>query len=477
MLTVTALVDGEPIGGSNELTIVNPATEEPLGVVQESDAATVEYALQAAQRAQRRWSQRSAVERGVVLRKWATALSAERKQIASLICREIGKPILEAYAEVDFAIASLQYSAEFDRRIEGLVLPPEQRDQHLWIAPEPLGVVAAIVTWNAPVALTVRKLAPALITGNAVVVKPHEAGSLAALEVIRIGLASGLPAGVANVVVGGGATVGAALASSAIPRLVTFTGGRRAAQAIAAHAAVHLPALSLEMGGKAPFIVLDDADLDAAAAAAIAAKIRNCGQSCVANERLLVHRAVAAALTEKLVAGMSTVKVGDPADRSVQVGPKVSNAELERVERLVDNAKSAGAVSRVGGFRLKQGGFARGFWYAPTLLANISPDMQVMQDEIFGPVLPMMEVESLDEGIAIANNSRYGLAACVFTNDLRHAMRAVREIQCGEVYINRAPGESIHGFHSGWKDSGIGGDDGKYGLQQYLRHKTTYLRA
>jgi lactaldehyde dehydrogenase/glycolaldehyde dehydrogenase len=226
LLTATAIVEGESVVGSCEIPVINPATEESIGIIQESDAATVERALAAAYRAQRTWAQRSGVERGLVLRKWASAISAERRQIASLISREIGKPLLEAYSEVDLSIALLQYSAEFDRRIEGLLLTPERSDERLWIAPEPVGVVAAIITWNAPVALTIRKLAPALIAGNAVVLKPHELGSLSALEVVRIGLNSGIPAGVVNVVVGAGDTVGAALVSSHVPRLVTFTGGR-----------------------------------------------------------------------------------------------------------------------------------------------------------------------------------------------------------------------------------------------------------
>lgn len=475
--TATALIDGESIVGRGEIPRVCPVDEEPIGSVSASDAAIVAGALDSARRAQPGWGRKSGVERGLVLRKWAVALTAERQRLARLVSREIGKPILEAYAEVDFAIALLRYSAEHDRRIDGVLLAPERRDEHMWIAPEPVGVVAAIVTWNAPVALAMRKLAPALIAGNSVVLKPHELASFAVLEVVKLGLGSGLPKGVVNVVVGPGQPVGAALASSPIPGLVTFTGGREAGKAIAAAAAAHLPMLSLEMGGKAPFIVMDDCDLDQAATAAVAAKIRNCGQSCVANERVLVHRSVAAAFLERLTSRFLALKVGDPLDRTVQVGPKVSGADLARVEGLVERAKEAGARAVAGGGRLRGGAFDRGYWYAPTLLVDVTPDMEVMQDEIFGPVLPVMEIESFDEAIAIANRSAHGLSACVFTNDVRRVMRALRELECGEVYVNRAPGESVHGFHTGWKHSGVGGDDGVLGLQQYLRRKTVYLRA
>ncbi len=477
LLRAAALIDGEPVAGSIELPAVSPIDEQPLGVMKASDAAIVAGALDAAKRAQPSWGRKSAIERGLVLRKWAAAVAAARRRLALLLCREIGKPLFESFGEIDFAVALLQYAAEFDRRIDGILLSPERRDEQMWIAPEPIGVVAAIITWNAPIALTVRKLAPALIAGNTVVLKPHELGSFAALEVVKLGLSSGLPRSVVNVVVGPGDTVGAALASSAVPGLLTFTGGRVAAKAIAARAAAHLPMMSLEMGGKAPFVVLEDCDLDEAATVAVTAKIRNCGQSCVANERVLVHRSVAAAFMERLTSRFSALRVGDPRDRSIQIGPKVSSAELTRVERLVDRAKEAGARALAGGHRLRGGSFDRGYWYAPTLLADVTPEMEVMQEEIFGPVLPVVEIGSLDEAIVMANRSDYGLSACVFTNDVRRVMRVLRELECGEVYINRAPGEAVHGFHSGWKHSGAGGDDGVLGLQQYLRRKTVYLRA
>ncbi|HYC88967.1 MAG TPA: aldehyde dehydrogenase family protein [Thermoanaerobaculia bacterium] len=477
LLRATALIDGAAVEGGAAIPRLSPVDEEPLGVLSTSDATIVGQALESAQRAQRGWARRSSIERGMVLRKWAAALSAERQRLARLLSREIGKPILEAYGEIDFAAATLQYSAEFDRRLDGVLLQPERRDEQMWIAPEPVGVVAAIITWNAPIALAMRKLAPALIAGNAVVLKPHELASFAVLDVVRLGLGSGIPKGVVNVVVGPGAPAGVALVSSPIPGLVTFTGGRNAGKAIAAQAAEHLPALSLEMGGKAPFLILDDCNLDEAAAATVAAKIRNCGQTCVANERVLVHRSVAAEFLQRLTDRFAALKVGDPLERAVQVGPKVSKAELARIEGLVDRARAAGGQVVCGGSRLRGGAFDRGYWYAPTLLTGVTARMEIMQEEIFGPVLPVMEVESFDEALAVANDSPYGLAACVFTSDVRRVMRALRELECGEVYVNRPPGESVHGFHSGWKQSGVGGDDGMLGLRHYLRHKTVYLRA
>jgi len=337
-------------------------------------------------------------------------------------------------------------------------------------------VVVGIIPWNFPSAVAIRKIAPCLIAGNTLVLKPHEETPLSALELAKLAEEAGVPPGVFNVVTGPGETVGEMLTTSAVPRLISFTGSVETGKRIMRVAAENVTVVSLEMGGKAPFIVMDDCDLDVAVDTAIAARFLNCGQTCICNERTYVHKRVASAFLERFVAKVRALKVGNPLEVGVEIGPKVSRPELEKVERYVSEAQAQGATALTGGHRLTEGDYARGNWYAPTVLSGVRQDMKIMQEEIFGPVIPVMEFGDFEEGMVLANDSRYGLAAYLFTNDMNRVMRAVRDLEVGELYINRGPGESIHGYHAGWKQSGIGGDDGKYGLDHYLQKKTVYVK-
>jgi lactaldehyde dehydrogenase/glycolaldehyde dehydrogenase len=324
--------------------------------------------------------------------------------------------------------------------------------------------------------VAIRKIAPALIAGNSIILKPHEDTPLSALELAKLAEEAGVPAGVLNVVTGPGETVGEALVKSSIPRLISFTGSIPTGKRIMRNAAENVTMVSLEMGGKAPFIVMEDCDLDAAVKAAVFSRFFNCGQVCICNERTYLHKDIAAPFLKKFVAEVQSLKIGNPLEPGVQLGPKVNREELEKVERYVNQALGDGAQALIGGRRLTGGSFDRGYWYEPTVLVGVRQEMTIMREEIFGPVIPLMEFSSFEEGVRLANDSRYGLAAYLFTNDMNRIMRAVRDMECGELYINRGPGESIHGYHSGWKESGIGGDDGKYGLEHYLQKKTVYLR-
>jgi len=469
-------INGEWTPDRDSLPVINPATEEILAEIPVASEAQISRAVECARRAQTAWSRLTGVDRGKVLRRWADLLEENRESIARVISREVGKPIREARMEFDFGNSWFRYYAEFDRRISGDILPADRPDEQLWIVPCPVGVVTAIIPWNFPFAVAIRKIAPALIAGNSIILKPHEETPLSALEIARYANEAGVPEGVFNVVTGPGETVGEALVKNPVPGLITFTGSVETGKHISRLAADNVTLVSLEMGGKAPFIVLEDADLDEAASTAVASRLVNCGQICIANERTYVHKSIAAPFMERVLEEMRKVKVGDPLDESTQLGPKVSKVELEKVERYVEETRSAGAEVTLGGARPTGPNFERGYWYEPTVLSGLRQDMDIMQREIFGPVMPIMEFENFDQGLSLANDSRYGLAAYLYTNDMNRVMRVIRDLEAGELYINRGPGESIHGFHTGWKESGIGGDDGRHGLEHYLRRKTVYLK-
>jgi len=469
-------IGGRWTAGSETIDVVNPATEEVLGTTPVASQRDVEAAIDAAKRSQHAWGRLPATERGAVLRRWATLIDRDRDRLAQVITQEEGKPLSEARGEVDFGNSWFRYYAEFDRRIEGDILSADRPNEQLWIVRQPIGVVSAIIPWNYPFAVAIRKVAPALIAGNTVVLKPHEDTPLAALELARLGEEAGVPPGVLNVVTGPGESVGEALVKNPVPRLITFTGSVATGKRIAKVAADNVAIVSLELGGKAPFIVMDDCDIDAAVETAVFSRFFNCGQVCICNERTYVHAGIAKEFIEKFLAKVRNLRVGDPCEQGTDVGPKVNRAELEKVERLVAQAKRDGAQVVTGGSRLQTGQFAKGNWFEPTVLTNVRQDMEIMQREVFGPVIPIMEFNDFDSAMALANDSRYGLAAYLFTDDMHRVLRAVRDLECGELYVNRGPGESIHGFHTGWKESGIGGDDGKYGLEHYLHKKTVYLK-
>jgi lactaldehyde dehydrogenase / glycolaldehyde dehydrogenase len=470
------LINGEWVTTKRTMPVLSPATEETIATVPIADEEAIGAALQAAKEAQRDWGRRTGVERGGVLRRWADLVDQNRDRLARILSREEGKPLAEALGEIDFGNSWFRYYAEFDRRIEGEILPADKPNEQLWIFRQPVGVVVGIIPWNYPMAVAVRKIAPALIAGNAIVLKPHEDTPLSALEIGRLGIEAGVPPGVVNIVTGPGETVGAALVRSPIPRLITFTGSVETGKAIARSAADNVTLVSLELGGKAPFIVMDDCNLDEAVKAAVHSRFTNCGQICISNERTYVHHRIAGEFIERFVAAVKKLKVGDPLQKGTQVGPKVNRQELEKVEGYVRRAVKAGASVATGGKRKAGAAFGKGHWYEPTVLTGVRQDMEIMQKEIFGPVVPVMEFSDFEQGMSYANDSRFGLAAFLFSNDMNRIMRAIRDLEFGELYINRSIGESIHAFHGGWKESGAGGDDGRHGLEHYLQKKTVYLR-
>ncbi len=462
-------------GAAGTRPVVNPATGAPFADAPEGSVDQALEALAAARAAQPAWGAKAPLERAAVMHRIAGLIRAHADPLARLVVQEQGKPIAEARGEVAGAAEFFTYFAEFARRIEGEILPSDAPGEQIWIQRVPLGVVAAIIPWNYPAALVSRKVAPALIAGNTIVLKPHEETPLSALYMARLMAEAGVPDGVVNIVTGAGPTVGAALAGHPDVDLVTMTGSVPTGRRIAEAAAPNLVPVSLELGGKAPLIVMEDADLDLAVASAVTSRFMNCGQVCICNERMLLHEAIHDAFLERFLAATRALRLGDPMAETTDLGPKLSLAELEKVERMVAAAVAAGAEPILQGGRPEAPPIPGGFWLTPTVLARVTPAMGIMQDEIFGPVVPVMKVSGFDEALQIANESRYGLSAYLFTRDMTRIMRAVQDVRFGELYINRIGPEALQGYHTGYRNSGPGGDDGRHGLETYLRKKTVYV--
>lgn len=459
----------------SRIEVENPADESVIATIPECTEDDADAALTAAAAAQPAWAATPAVERGRAVARLADHLRESAPLLAETLVREQGKPLVQAEGEVEAAANFLAYAAENARRIEGDIMPSDNRDEEIWIRRLPRGVVVGLTAWNYPLALAARKLGPALVAGNTFVLLGHEITPLSGLQLARLADRAGIPAGVFNVLTGRGPVVGRALVEHPLTDMVTMTGSTRAGREIFRSAADSLKVLSLELGGKAPFIVMEDADIDAAVEAAVTARYSNCGQICTCNERMYLHRAIAAEFTEKFVARSRAITLGDPMTNP-DLGPKVSGPEADKVEAMIAAAIAGGAEPLLRGGRVRDGAFARGHWLAPSVLAVSDNSAPIMQSEVFGPVVPLMTVADFDEALERANDSDYGLSAYLFTRDISRLMRVSRELKFAEIYFNRSNGEQVQGYHAGWGQSGIGGEDGKYGFDGYLKKQTMYVR-
>lgn len=476
MSNVTAYdmyIDGQFTTGSskNRTEVENPADESIVATVPEGTKDDAIAALEAAKRAQPGWAALPANDRGVMIKKLAEAVLAQSDHLAEVVVKEQGKPLDQAQGEITATAMFLQYAGEQARRMQGEILPSDHTNEDVWIRRSPYGVVAGLTAWNYPSALVGRKMGPALTAGNTIVLKGHDITPLSGLEIARISHELGFPKGVINVITGDGRSVGETLVTSPLTDMLSMTGSVRAGKEIYAAAAEDLKVLRLELGGKAPFIVMEDADIDAAVDAAIVSRFTNCGQICTCAERIYVHRDVAQEFTEKFVARAKAMTLGDPMS-SPNMGPKVSRVEVDKVDQIVTAAKQAGAEVLTGGQRAAQ--FDKGYWYEPTVMTAAKGSL-LTQTEIFGPVAPITVIDSFEEAMTEANNTEYGLSAYLFTNDMTRIMHAANHLEFGEVYVNRCCGELVQGFHNGWKHSGLGGEDGQHGFEGYLRKKSMYV--
>lgn len=469
-------INGEWIdaAGHELLEVQSPADGQTWATVTVNTDDEVAKALETSQKAQKAWSRLPAIARAGYLHDIARRILAERDHLARMLVREQGKTLVEAGFEVDDTAKYITYAAEAARRICGEVVSSDDPDIALSIHRVPYGVTLGLCAYNYPLALIGRKIGPALVTGNTMILKPHDATPATASEFCRICDEAGLPPGVINLVTGD-AQVGARLVSDPIVKMITVTGSIRAGQHIMRGAADNLSAVSLELGGKAPFIVMDDADVDAAAQAAVIARYANCGQICICSEVAMVHEKVADRFAEKVVELSKKVVVGDPMQAATTMGPSVTAAGVDRFGDMVKDAVASGAELLTGGARPEGAAFERGNWFAPTVLRGVKPGQPTVDHEIFGPVLPIMSVSGFDEALELANRRDDGLSAYLWTNDYRTHQKAIAELETGTIFINQGICGMVQGYHNGHKKSGLGGEDGVHGLEAYLQKKTIYL--
>lgn len=458
------------------IDIISPSTEEVVARVQNGTAEEALETLEHADKAQKEWKKLPARTRADYLYALADEIDANTEYLAKLLTKEQGKLLKVARFEVAVTASFIRYAAEGARRIEGDIIPSDNPNEQIWIQKVPRGVVVAITAWNFPLALAGRKLGPALVAGNSIVIKPTSETPISTLELGNLANKVGIPKGVINILTGPGRAMGNALVESPITKMVTMTGSTPVGQQIARKAADNLTHVQLELGGKAPFIVFEDADIDAAVESALHSRFDNCGQVCTCNERMYVHEDIYDVFMEKFIAATKGLKVGDPMLEDTDMGPKVNASELKHMEHLVEVSVKEGATIATGGKRPEGAQFEKGYWFEPTVLTDVTQDMTIVHEESFGPILPVLKFKTFDEVIGYANDCEYGLAAMVFTNDMNTIMKCNDELEYGEIYVNRGHGEQHQGFHNGYKLSGSGGEDGKYGFEQYLEKKTFYVR-
>lgn len=461
-------------GSGPIIEVENPANEAVLATIPEGTEDDAIAALTAARNAFPAWAALPAIERANLVARLADEIEANKDALARLVTLEQGKPIAHALDEIGGTIIFLKFAAENARRIEGDIVASDNPSEEIQIRRHPYGVVVGLTAWNYPSALAARKLGPALVAGNTFVLLAHEITPLSGLALATLSQKAGFPAGVFNVVTGRGRVVGEAMVKSPLANLVTMTGSTRAGQEIYRAAADTIKIVRLELGGKAPFIVMQDADVDAAVKAAVIARYTNCGQICTCNERMYLHRDIADEFLEKFVSASAALKIGDPTG-NVDLGPKVSRLERDKVASIVDESVQAGAEVLLKGGILEDGAYSKGHWFAPTVLEVGSNDNPAARNEIFGPVATALRVDDFEQAIDLANDTEFGLSAYLFTQNFKHLAAAPYLLKFGELYLNRSNGEAVQGFHTGWGLSGLGGEDGRYGFDNYLRKQTAYL--
>ncbi|MDX6746673.1 aldehyde dehydrogenase [Polaribacter sp. PL03] len=469
-------INGEWIEKSSgeKIDVENPANGEIFAEIYSSSLDEVQQALEAADKAQFAWQMLPAQERANYLYKIAEKLEERKEHFAKLLVMEQGKTLVEARYEVDDTIRYMTYSAEAGRRIQGAIFPSDQPNEQLTIHKVPYGVTVGLMAFNYPLALIGRKIGPALITGNTMVIKPSELTPITASEFCKIIDEIGLPKGVVSMVVGYGHTVGAALVENPITRLISMTGSTRAGQAIYKGASQNVAGLVLELGGKAPFIVLEDADIDKAVEAAAISRYANCGQVCICNEMVFVDEKIADEFTEKLIKRVQKITVGDPMT-NVNMGPSLSATALKRIDEVVQKNIAQGAELVLGGKRPEGKEFEKGNWYEPTILTNVKPGDATVQEEMFGPVLPIVKIKGFEHAKELLNKRDDSLSAYLYTENHKLIMRSIQEFEIGTIFINKQIVGYIQGHHSGHKKAGIGGEDGVYGIEQYLQKRTIYM--
>lgn len=466
-------IDGKWVQSASgeQFDVVNPATFDVIDRVPSGNQEDVSNAVAAAHRAFSAWSKTTALDRSNLLYRAYEILLERANEIAPTLTLEQGKPLNEAAGEIKFAAEYLRWYAEEARRIYGDTIPAAAPHKRIIVIRQPVGVVAAITPWNFPAQMVTRKIAPALAAGCTVVLKPSEYTPLTAIALFSVFEEAGFPPGVVNLVfTNPGDVFGEAILADARVRKITFTGSTRVGKYLMKGAADQVKRVSMELGGNAPFVVFDDADLDAAVEACVASKFRNAGQTCVCANRVYVHENVIEEFTEKLKRRVERMKVGSGLEEGVDIGPVIHAGALKRIQAQVDDAVEHGARVVLGGGPVQPAGL-KGAFFAPTILTKVSDSMRVCQEETFGPVAPLIPFASEEQVVELANRVDYGLAAYVFTRDLERALRLGESLEYGIVGLNDPLPAVVQAPFGGWKSSGVGAEGGYYGMEAFLEYK------
>src|SRR4051812_46728852 len=462
-------INGEWLDADDKATlpVYNPADGVQIGTVPRMGAAETRRAIETAHAAMAGWRAKTAKERSAILRKWFDLMMTNQEDLAVLMTVEQGKPLAESRGEIAYAASFLEWFGEEAKRVYGDVIPAHGRDKRIIVLKQPIGVTAAITPWNFPAAMIARKVAPALAAGCTMVIKPSELTPYSALAMCVLAEKAGVPAGVVSVITGEAKSIGGELTSNPIVRKLSFTGSTPVGKLLMAQCAGTVKKLSLELGGNAPFIVFDDADIEAAVAGAVASKYRNAGQTCVCANRIYVQRGIYDRFAERLAETAAAMQVGNGLFPKTQVGPLIDDWAIQKVERHVDDALSHGAKILTGGQR----GDRNGHFYIPTVLVGVTADSLAMREETFGPIAPLVRFDDENEVMRLANNSEFGLASYFYSRDIQRVWRVAEALESGIVGINDGIISTEVAPFGGIKESGLGREGSKYGLDEYVELK------
>ena len=449
------------------IDVTNPANGEKLGTIPRMGTDETRRAIEAANNALPAWRAKTAKERSMVLRRWFELMMDNQEDLAIIMTAEQGKPLAESKGEIAYAAAFIEWFAEEGKRVYGDTIPGHAADKRIVVIKEPIGVCAAITPWNFPAAMITRKAGPALAAGCTMVVKPATATPFSALALAELGQRAGIPAGVFSVITGSAAAIGNEMTANPIVRKLTFTGSTEIGKQLMVQCAATVKKVSLELGGNAPFIVFDDADLDAAVEGAVASKYRNTGQTCVCSNRLLVQEGVHDAFVEKLVAAVIKMRVGDGLKGEVQQGPLINMAAVEKVEEHIADAVAKGATIVLGGNRHALGGN----FFEPTIITGVTPRMLVAREETFGPLAPIFRFRTDAEAIRMSNDTEFGLASYFYSRDINRVWRVAEALEFGMVGINTGLISTEVAPFGGMKESGIGREGSRYGIEEFIEVK------
>lgn len=467
LLKEECLIDGQWIGSDQKIAVTNPATGEHIANVPKFGVAQTKQAIEAANRAWPAWRARTAKERSAVLNRWFDLIMANQEDLARIMTAEQGKPLAEARGEIAYAASFIEWFAEEGKRVYGETIPAPISTQRIVVIKEPIGVCAAITPWNFPAAMITRKAGPALAAGCTMVVKPASQTPLTALALVVLAERAGIPAGVLSIVTGSAGEIGGELSSNPLVRKLTFTGSTEVGRVLMQQTASTIKKVSMELGGNAPFIVFDDADLDAAVEGAMVSKYRNAGQTCVCANRIYVHSKVYDAFAAKLVAAVQAMKVGNGTAEGVRIGPLIDQKAVAKVEEHIADAVAKGAKILTGG---KRHALGQSF-FEPTVIANVTSNMAVAIEETFGPLAPLFRFETEDEVVALANDTEFGLASYFYARDLGRVWRIAERLEYGMVGVNTGLISNEVAPFGGVKQSGLGREGSHHGIEDYLEMK------